>query len=72
MFQMRSLASKLIRMATGGKDVSRHLTLEIKRRIRLEGAELDAYWQRKKEEQHEAARIRLQPAHFNYIFPRQL
>jgi hypothetical protein len=34
------------------------LTLEVKRRIRLEGAELEHYYTLKREEQREAARIR--------------
>ena len=35
----------------GGQDVSRHLTLEIKRRVRLDGVELDEFFRKKKEKE---------------------
>lgn len=47
-----------IAMAKDQRNVNRALTLEIKRRIRLEGAELDEYWRQKKEKDQQAARIR--------------
>lgn len=57
--EQRTLGSKLIHIATGGSNVNRHLTLEIKRRIRLEGAELEQYRLKRREKEQEAARIRL-------------
>ncbi|VDP06542.1 unnamed protein product [Soboliphyme baturini] len=59
--QSNTLASRLIALATT-KDIvpNRQVTLEIKRRVRLEGAELDEYWRVKKEKEQQAARQRLE------------
>lgn len=58
----RTLGSKLIRMAEqiaeNPATVNRNLTLEVKRRIRLEGAELESFRAKRRAEEHEAARKR--------------
>lgn len=65
----RTLGSKLIRMAEqiaeNPATVNRNLTLEVKRRIRLEGAELESYRAKKRAEEHEAARKRLEASRRN-------
>uniref|UniRef100_A0A915IT43 Cleavage and polyadenylation specificity factor subunit 2 n=1 Tax=Romanomermis culicivorax TaxID=13658 RepID=A0A915IT43_ROMCU len=57
-----TLASRLTNIinAKDKSAISRILTLEIRRRVRLEGAELDEYWRQKKEKEQHAARIRLE------------
>lgn len=70
--EQRTLGSKLIHMATGGSNVNRHLTLEIKRRIRLEGAELEQYRLKRREKEQEAARIRFAYCFFLSRFMRNL
>lgn len=57
----RSLGSKLIRLAEAREQkraVSNVITLAVKRRIRLEGTELEAYRLRKQEEERAEARQR--------------
>ncbi|KAI6205525.1 Cleavage and polyadenylation specificity factor subunit 2 [Aphelenchoides besseyi] len=59
----RSLSSKLIRMAEAREQkrpVSNVVTLAVKRRIRLDGAELEAYRSRKRQEAEAEARLRLE------------
>jgi len=64
-----SLASRLIAIATNSPQAgSRILTLEIKRRVRLEGAELDDFWRQKKEKEQQATRIRCRFVYFNVMF----
>lgn len=59
----RTLGAKLIRMAEqmaeNPNTVNRNLTLEVKRRIRLEGIELENYRAKKRADEREAARQRL-------------
>ncbi|VDK54435.1 unnamed protein product [Anisakis simplex] len=65
----RTLGSKLIRMAEQMAEkpsaMNRILTLEVKRRIRLEGNELENYRSKKREEEREAARKRLEASRRN-------
>ncbi|KAI6173353.1 Cleavage and polyadenylation specificity factor subunit 2 [Aphelenchoides besseyi] len=59
----RSLSSKLIRMAEAREQkrpVSNVVTLAVKRRIRLDGVELEAYRSRKRQEAEAEARLRLE------------
>lgn len=57
--QSNTLASRLMTIANAkDRNVSRVMTLEIKRRVRLEGAELDEYWRTKKDKEQQAARLR--------------
>ncbi|GMT37670.1 hypothetical protein PFISCL1PPCAC_28967 [Pristionchus fissidentatus] len=59
----RTLGSKLIRMAERmerGAHMSKQLTLEIKRRIRLEGAELEDHRARRLHEHQEEARKKME------------
>ncbi|KAI6243983.1 Cleavage and polyadenylation specificity factor subunit 2 [Aphelenchoides fujianensis] len=64
----RTLGSKLIRMIEAreqGRPISNSVNLGVKRRIRLEGAELEAYRARKRQEADIEARIRLENARRN-------
>ncbi|KAL3098020.1 hypothetical protein niasHT_027565 [Heterodera trifolii] len=64
----RTLASKLIRIAESREKkraTNNMVTLEVKRRIKLEGAELEAYLMKKREKEQEAARIRLETVRRN-------
>lgn len=57
----RTLGSKLIRIADSREKkraTNNMITLEVKRRVRLEGYELELYLARKKEKEQEAARQR--------------
>lgn len=59
----RTLGARLIRMAEQAAEnpngtINRNLTLEVKRRIRLEGIELENYRAKKRAEEREATRIR--------------
>ena len=57
----RTLGSKLIRIADSREKkraTNNMVTLEVKRRVRLEGHELEQYLARKKEKEQEAARQR--------------
>lgn len=57
----RSLGSKLIRMSDARdqrKPTSNTVTLTVKRRIRLEGAELESYRTIKKQKEEEEAKLR--------------
>ncbi|KAI6191554.1 Cleavage and polyadenylation specificity factor subunit 2 [Aphelenchoides bicaudatus] len=59
----RSLGSKLIRMAEAREQrmaTSNAVKLTVKRRIRLEGAELEVYRARKKEQEEAEAKLRLE------------
>ncbi|GMT08469.1 hypothetical protein PENTCL1PPCAC_30643, partial [Pristionchus entomophagus] len=56
----RTLGSKLIRMARGGGILSKQITLEIKRRMRLEGLELEEYRARRLHEHQEEARKKME------------
>lgn len=65
----RTLGAKLIRiaeqLAENVTNVNRNLTLEVKRRIRLEGVELENYRAKKRAEEQEAARLRLETSRRN-------
>jgi len=57
----RTLSAKLIRIAEyreRKKATSNTVTLEVKRRVRLEGVELENYRARKREKEQEIARLR--------------
>ncbi|KAM3727853.1 putative cleavage and polyadenylation specificity factor subunit [Dirofilaria immitis] len=61
----RTLGARLIRMAEQAAEnpngtINRNLTLEVKRRIRLEGVELENYRAKKRAEEREATRVRLE------------
>ncbi|VDN22545.1 unnamed protein product [Gongylonema pulchrum] len=63
----RTLGARLIRMAEQSAEnpngsINRNLTIEVKRRIRLDGAELKNYRAMKLAEEREATRIRLEHA----------
>ncbi|CAI4229272.1 unnamed protein product [Auanema sp. JU1783] len=60
----KTLGSRLIKMATTN-DSNRHIQLEIKKRIRLEGTELEMYRKMKIEREQEAARQRLEASRRN-------
>ncbi|VDM96391.1 unnamed protein product [Thelazia callipaeda] len=66
----RTLGARLIRMAEQAAEnptgsINRNLTLEVKRRIRLEGAELESYRAKKRAEEREATRLRLEASRRN-------
>uniref|UniRef100_A0A914GYR1 Cleavage and polyadenylation specificity factor subunit 2 n=1 Tax=Globodera rostochiensis TaxID=31243 RepID=A0A914GYR1_GLORO len=64
----RTLASKLIRIADSREKkraTNNMVTLGVKRRIKLEGTELEAYLTKKREKEQEAARIRLETVRRN-------
>ncbi|KHN82608.1 putative cleavage and polyadenylation specificity factor subunit 2 [Toxocara canis] len=65
----RTLGAKLIRIAEqmveNPNTVNRNLTLEVKRRIRLDGIELENYRAKKRAEEREAARKRLEASRRN-------
>uniref|UniRef100_A0AAF5PLK9 Cleavage and polyadenylation specificity factor subunit 2 n=1 Tax=Wuchereria bancrofti TaxID=6293 RepID=A0AAF5PLK9_WUCBA len=66
----RTLGARLIRMAEQTAEnpngtINRNLTLEVKRRIRLEGVELENYRAKKRAEEREATRIRLEASRRN-------
>ncbi|VDK80265.1 unnamed protein product, partial [Onchocerca ochengi] len=66
----RTLGARLIRMAEQAAEnpngaINRNLTLEVKRRIRLEGIELENYRAKKRAEEREATRIRLEASRRN-------
>uniref|UniRef100_A0A0R3RWQ9 Cleavage and polyadenylation specificity factor subunit 2 n=1 Tax=Elaeophora elaphi TaxID=1147741 RepID=A0A0R3RWQ9_9BILA len=66
----RTLGARLIRMAEQAAEnpngtINRNLTLEVKRRIRLEGVELENYRAKKRAEEREATRIRLEASRRN-------
>lgn len=59
----RTLGARLIRMAEQAAEnpdgaINRNLTLEVKRRIRLDGIELENYRAKKRAEEREATRMR--------------
>lgn len=57
----RTLGSKLIRIAESRekkRPTTNAIMLEIKRRVRLDGVELEIYRNRKREKEQEEARIR--------------
>ncbi|KAK0400699.1 hypothetical protein QR680_015406 [Steinernema hermaphroditum] len=61
----RTLGTKLIRMAEAreaNRPISNIIRLEVKRRVLLDGAELEAWIRKKKEEEQEAIRQRLEAA----------
>ncbi|KHJ48938.1 cleavage and polyadenylation specificity factor subunit 2 family protein [Trichuris suis] len=55
-----TLAYRLIQMASNNTRSSRKITLEVKRRVLLEGSELDEYWREKKQKEQKATRARLE------------
>ncbi|VDN24964.1 unnamed protein product [Gongylonema pulchrum] len=66
----RTLGARLIRMAEQSAEnpngsINRNLTIEVKRRIRLDGAELKNYRAMKLAEEREATRIRLENSRRN-------
>uniref|UniRef100_A0A1I8ANQ7 Cleavage and polyadenylation specificity factor subunit 2 n=1 Tax=Steinernema glaseri TaxID=37863 RepID=A0A1I8ANQ7_9BILA len=64
----RTLGSKLIRLAEArdaDRPMSNIIRLEVKRRVLLDGAELEAWIRRKKDEEQEAIRQRLEAARRN-------
>uniref|UniRef100_A0A915AJI3 Cleavage and polyadenylation specificity factor subunit 2 n=2 Tax=Parascaris univalens TaxID=6257 RepID=A0A915AJI3_PARUN len=65
----RTLGARLIhmaeQMAENPSTVNRNLTLEVKRRIRLEGVELENYRAKKRADEREAARKRLEASRRN-------
>uniref|UniRef100_A0A914CJ17 Cleavage and polyadenylation specificity factor subunit 2 n=1 Tax=Acrobeloides nanus TaxID=290746 RepID=A0A914CJ17_9BILA len=59
----RTLGSRLIRISEAREKktfINNFVTLEVKRRIRLEGQDLDEFLIKKKEKEQEAARLRLE------------
>ncbi|PAV88691.1 hypothetical protein WR25_20133 isoform C [Diploscapter pachys] len=64
----RTLGSKLIHIANEtaeGRKPRKEISLEVKRRIRIEGAELEAYRRMKAEKEAETARLRLETSRRN-------